>query len=195
MSNSFSINRSAAQIPDVIDSHDVVLNERSRTLPNLEEVVSGLERLPVDNPPRSNIGLSNGVGIANHESQVNLPGEPNRGPVVIAQPHSQLVLTNNQLSERPPVRHDDSYEDLKTSCREYWRCVKTDDRCVQRARCVTFHGTSVGLTVASGGVYAVGLGVVYCCALFCMSGGNNGPRKNPCSPSLFSKSCLPDCCD
>lgn len=194
MNNSFSINRSAVQIPGVIDLNDVALNERSLTQPNQEEVVSGLERLPVYNPPESNIGLSNGVGIVHHEIQLNLPGVPNGVPVVIAQPPSlPVVLTNNQLSERPSVRHHDSCEDLRTSCREYWHCVKTDDRSVQRARCMTFHGASAGLTVASGGAYAVGLGLVYCCVLFCIAGGNRGDGKNACSPKTFSKSCLPDC--
>lgn len=203
MNNSLSINRSAARIPDAIDPHDLTLNERSQTapnqtLPNQEDVVSSLERLPIDNPPQSNIGLSNGVGIAHHNIQVNLSGEPNGVPVVIVQPRrdqpiSQIVLTNNQLSERPQARLDDSYDNFKTSCREYWQCVKTDDRSVQRARCVTFHGGSVGMTLASGGLYGAGLCVLYCCVLFCSAGGNHGPGKNPCSPKTFSRSCLPDC--
>jgi hypothetical protein len=203
--NSFSINQSAAHIPHAIDPNEVALEvPRNLTEPNRavsrEEVVSQLNHLPVDNPPQSGIGLSSGSGIIRDEVQVNQPGGSSGVPVVISQPRRDQplgmpVLTNNQLSERPSVRHDDSYEDFKSCCREYWQCVKTDDRCVQRARCMTFHGTSVGLTVASGGVYAVGLGVVYCCALFCMSGGNNGPQRNPCSPSMFSKSCFPDCCN
>lgn len=203
MNNSFSIDRSAAHVPDVIDVHDVALNEQSlalpNQLPNQEDVVSGLERLPINNPPLSNIGLSNnGVGVVPGEIQINLPGEPHGIPVVIVpprrdQPISHLVLTNNQLSERPQARNDDSFGDFKTSCREYWQCVTTDDRCVQRARCMTFHGASGGLTVASGGLYAAGLCTVYCCALFCIAGGNHGSGKNPCSPKTFSRSCLPDC--
>jgi hypothetical protein len=203
MNSSFHIDRSAAHIPHAIDLNEVALEvPRNLTEPHREvsreEVVSQLSHLPVDNPPRSGIGLSSGAGIVRHETQVNPPGGSSGVPVVIAQARSDQplgmpVLTNNQLSERPRARNDDSYEDLKNSCREYWQCVETDDRCVQRARCLTFHGTSLGLTVASGGVYAVGLGVVYCCALFCLSGGNQGGGKNPCLPKTFSKSCLPSC--
>jgi hypothetical protein len=194
--NSFTITRFSARIPDAIDLNDVALNERSLTQPNPEDVVSGLERLPVDNPPQSNIGLSNDVPISDSGIQVNRPDEP--VPVVIAQrrqdqPPGLPVLTNNQLSASRSVCPDDACEELKDCCREYWQCVKTDDRCVQRARCGTFHGASVGLTVASGGLYAVGLGLVYCCWMFVVSGGNRGGGNNPCSPSTFSKSCLPDC--
>lgn len=197
------INQSADHIPHAIDSNEVALVvPRNLTEPNRavsrEEVVSQLNHLPVDNPPQSGIGLSSGSGIIRHETQVNPPGGSSGVPVVIAQarrdqPLGMPVLTNNQLSERRPVRDDHFCEDFKDNCREYWQCVETDDGCVQRTRCLTFHGSSVGLTVASGGLYAVVLGVVYCCALFCISGGNRGGGKNPCSPKTFSKSCLPSC--